>query len=216
MNSILKKHLIILGLVCTMNQVFCQSKADKISDSICRNNFLTQVISHNKYYSENVIMPVTIIGDPYRIILQSKYLHKYLTVLTAKNDSELTNENFYLDSITYLNRVISIINKKDSLVFNQNTFSMFVKNGSYILLDKPNPYLTEINKNGLKNFIKDRLVEYNKRSNETYYKLIWVSHEEYGKPNEYNLNYLIEALFKYNFIYQAGDGMDGFIRMGCD
>ncbi len=214
------KFLIIL-ISCFNLHTFCQYSNDKYKiqtskDSICRDEFLKTLISHTNYYSDNVIIPVIVAGDKYRMMIKSEYLHRYLTLKssTSKNDSTL------LDSVVYLNKVLRIINKKETLVFAPSIFEIFKqdkqKEVSYFIFDRPNPYIKEIRRYGLNKFIKKRLVKVGDRGKNTLYRLSYGTINEYGRINEYNINYLIEALFEHNFIYQLGDGMNGFTKIGCD
>lgn len=216
-----KKSLLLIFsfLLFSSSTVYCQNHSKKRilkkqEDTICKNKFLVQRIVHTKYYSDNIILPVTIVDDKYRLVIKSEYLHKYLTVMNAKNEKEMNLDSILLDSSMYVNKVLNIINKRERLVFNENSFAMFVKDGKYIILDKPNPYSKEIKQIGLDAFIEKRLFKLGQRQNNTFYRLI--QKEEYGKHNEYKLDYLIEALFEYNFIYQIGDGDFGFVKIGCD
>jgi hypothetical protein len=206
-------------LLCFTANTFCQKSsikkvnADKPS-LICRDSFLLSQIYYSDIYSKDIILPVTITNDNYRIIIKSKYFHQYLTVMAAKSETEMNLDSTLLDSTTYFSKALSIIKGKEKLEFNRWTFETFVKNGSYVLLDRINPYSIEIKREGLGKFIKK--IFYStpfKKGNNVTYSLIYL--DKYEKPNQYNLNYLIEALFEYNFKYINSDGFIGFIKVGC-
>ena len=182
-------------------------------DKICKDHFLRQQISHSKYFSQTIFLPIRVYGDKYRMMIKSEYLHRFLTNRMAKTETEFKKDSILLDSIIYLNTVMKIINGKEKLDFNVSAFDMFVKDGKYNILDKANPYTKEIKQYGLGRFVKKRLVELGKRGNNILYRII--ANNEYGRLNEYNYFYLIEALFEYNFIYESGDGMEGFTKVSC-
>ena len=214
------KFLIIL-ISCFNLCSFCQSIGSKTKmptnkDSICRNEFLKTRISHTNYYSNNIIVPVIVAGDKYRMMIKSEYLHRYLTL----KNSTSTNDSTLLDSLVYLNKVLRIINKKETLVFTPSIFKIFEqdkqKEVTYFIFDKPNPYTREIKRYGLNRFIEKRLVKIGDRGKNTLYRLSYETANNYGRINEFNINYLIEALFEYNLVFELGDGMNGFTKIGCD
>jgi hypothetical protein len=139
--------------------------------------------------------------------------------MNAKKESDILNDSTLLDSVIYLNKVLRIIHKKEQFVFTPSVFEFFKKDGHkdamYFILDKPNPYTKEIKRYGLNKFVKNRLSKIGERGNNTLYRLAYEKFSEYGRLNEYNINYLIEALFEYNFIHELGDGMEGFTKIGC-
>ncbi len=210
--------LIIITVLFSTTITFSQKNRSKKlevekPDKICRDFFLKKRITHTKYYSDDIILPVTVYGDKYRLIIKSEFLHRYLTIEAAKTDIELKNDSLLLDSVAYLNKVLNIIKGKEKFDFNPSTFNSFVKEGKYTILDKANPYSKEIKQIGLNKFIKKRLIELGKRGDNISYRLI--EKDDYARINEYNYIYLIEALFEYNFIYELGDGMEGFTKVGC-
>jgi hypothetical protein len=219
-----KVYCIIILVVFCHAYSFCQNVNDKKKlligkDFICRESFLKNHISHTKYYSYNIFVPVIIAGDKYRIMIKSEYLHRYLTIMNAKNKSDILNDSTFLDSTVYLNKVLRIIYKKEQLVFIPSVLKIFSKEEkkeiAYTILDKVNPYTKEIKRYGLDKFIQKRLTKIGERGNNTLYKIDYEKSYGYGRLNEYNLNYLIEALFEYNFVYELGDGMNGFTKIGC-
>lgn len=206
--------IVFFSTTVSFGQKNCSKKVEiEKPNKICRDYFLRQRIAHTKYYTDNIILPVTVYGDKYRTIIKSEFLHRYLTIRAAKTDIEFKNDSLLLDSVTYFNKVLNIISGKEKFDLNPSTFDAFVKDGKYTILDKANPYSKEIKQHGLKKFIQKRLIELGKRGNNTLYRLI--DRNEYGRLNEYNYNYLIEALFEYNFVYELGDGMEGFTKIGC-
>jgi hypothetical protein len=214
------KYLLVVTLFTSLvEDSFCQKKkvksisTDAVNKS-CKDSFLLSQIYYSEIYSKDIILPVTILKDSYRLIIKSKYLHQYLSVMAAKNKNQMSLDSNLIDSATYFTKTLNIINGKEKLEFDRWTFETFVKGGNYTLLDKDNPYSAEIKKGGLNNFTKKIFYPnpYKKGNNITY-SLVYL--DKYEKPNQYNLNYLIEALFEYNFKYINSDGFIGFIKVGC-
>jgi hypothetical protein len=205
---------------CCSAEAFCQKGGLKKGGiekqyKVCRNYFLKQQISHTKYYSNDIILPVTIANDKYRIKIKSEYLHKYLTVMAAKNEKEMDLDSTLLDSTVYMNKVLNILSGTEKLDFSIEMYDMFVKGEKYVVLDKLNPYTIEIKKVGLNTFISKRFYKNTaRRGNNITYLLVYK--DDYSKINEYGLNYLNEALFDYNFRFESGDGTLGFTRIGCN
>ena len=214
------KYLLVITLFTSVTQdAFCQKKKPKVicTDTVsksCRDSFLLSQIYYSEIYSKDIILPVTILGDNYRMIIKSKYFHQYLSVMAAKNNNEMSLDSNLIDSTTYVNKALNIIKDKEKLEFSRWTFETFIKGGNYILLDKVNPYAVEIKREGLSKFI-EKIFYPNpfKKGNNVTYSLIYL--DKYEKPNQYNLNYLTEALFEYNFKYIYSDGFIGFIKVGC-
>jgi hypothetical protein len=198
-------------------QVYSQKKAIKSKiredqDSTCRWYFIKKLIIHGGF-SDDIFVPVIISNERYRMMIKSEYLYRYFKVMDAKNENQISSDTTFVDTTNYLKKIQRIINGKEKLIFNNGIFKMFVPKGEYLILDKQNPYSKEIGQYGLINFIKKRLFEMGRRDDNIFYQLI--PKEEYSTFNEYNYTYLIEALFKYNFIYQHGDINEVFIKIDC-
>ena len=145
-------------------------------------------------------------GDTnYRLKIKVSQLFKYF----KGYDSSLSRKHI-LDSIRKYLFADQILEIK------QDVFQIVLADEKdYFFLDKENPYRKEILKEGLINFLKKICLtdQFIRRSNKDFFYIKY--RKEYSWPNEFNLIYLMEALFEYDCIYEYSDVGIGFTKLVC-